>query len=71
MYFLEEARYIPIPDGGNLCICVSTDMRVDFCSLMVSNIPDMGLHGSGTQCFPFYLSESTLDEEGTQKDLFT
>ena len=54
MYFLEEAKYIPIP-----------------CSLMVSNIPDMGLLGSGTQCFPFYLYESTQDEEGTQKDLFT
>lgn len=63
MYFIEEAKHIPIPEFGNICICVSTDMRVDFCALVVNQIPDLGLLGPGTQVFPFYL----YDEDGQQE----
>ena len=63
---LQHPKLFPTVGSINKLICISTDLRKEFCVLISNYIPDLSYVAS-SQCFPLYYYE---ENNATQKGLF-
>lgn len=52
----QQPKLFPTKNHQNLCICISSDLRKGFSTLICNKIPDLGFNAT-CQCFPLYRYE--------------
>ncbi|MBR4126338.1 MAG: DEAD/DEAH box helicase [Alphaproteobacteria bacterium] len=52
----QQKKFFPNDTLNNICICISSDVRKGFSTLIANNIPDLSFV-AGAQCFPLYWYE--------------